>query len=400
MTYKIEGFLKMSIQETLNIPNENVVPVGKFKIELFDEKSGNKEFEMIKKNYVKQSRLDVLTKLFAYTLLPNNLSKPSLNNGLFNGILLTDYSGPTKPDSEKVINGNFIGRGLLNNTTGDAMTGVYNSIESYTTAARNKLVWDFATSSGNGTFNSVYTSNLYNSNNLPRFIVNSSLIRLVTHFVFSRIKNLNGRLAFLDKDNKKIYFKNEIETDKYVTDTYITKSDGSDYETFDTANTNFPSLVISDFTQKNGDLYILGIDRKVYKAALTNLNVLTSVSQLSSNDVLPDYNGSGFCYLPNQDKFYANGPSSTIAVYDSNFSLLSKLNPPYSNLSYLRIGTMNAVPGQDNTIHCGNMIIDVTNPGMTYNMAFTGTNNSWVFGPLNEEYSICYSSNDSYEFFW
>lgn len=154
------------MQEIVQFNDAKMTPKGRVKLELFDADTGEKVLERSQNNYVKQSVVDFATDLGRYMLFEIG-EKSYSNRRLFQGLIMTNNSKPTAPSTERFIEGNVIGYGMIDTASSTATRGAFNSIESVVGDFYYKLVFDFPTSAGNGTFQSIYTARFIEGSNLP-----------------------------------------------------------------------------------------------------------------------------------------------------------------------------------------------------------------------------------------
>ena len=153
----------MTFKEEINLPKAGLTPRGKVSIDLMDTE-GNIVETHKKDNYVHTRLLELLGEFTMrgsiraeYTSIPAGSGTTVGLVSQVRGILLTDNSAPPNPAKERHIDGNIIGGGNIESIYDSDWLGSFNSSESVLSQSYLKLVFDFPTSAGNGTFQSIYT---------------------------------------------------------------------------------------------------------------------------------------------------------------------------------------------------------------------------------------------------
>lgn len=151
------------MKEQVTMPSNKLVPKGRASIELFDL-DGELVQKEVQDNYVNQTVLQDISDLMTLNSLGITVQRPPLLQ-LNSGLILTDFDGEVTPQNRHSVKGNTIGFGYMDGVYSSKKTGGYNATESVISSNYIKLVYDFPTSSANGTFNSIYTGPYrYNSN--------------------------------------------------------------------------------------------------------------------------------------------------------------------------------------------------------------------------------------------
>ncbi|WP_017379733.1 hypothetical protein [Paenisporosarcina sp. TG-14] len=134
---------------------------GKVKIEKFEDGILHDTIE--KHNFINpraNAVYDMLARhyMFGQGFLPVNNAEHQQNNLLFRTLMLTDNVKSTDPGNETYVDGKLIGYAQTEVTYvgSDSLLGTINTAETFINNERAKLVFDFPTSAGNGTFQSIY----------------------------------------------------------------------------------------------------------------------------------------------------------------------------------------------------------------------------------------------------
>lgn len=149
------------MEEKLGIPTiETPEPKGKVTIELYNA-NGEKEGQYEQDNYVSPVAFIEAEKLTAYIGRASyQSSSPTPAKSIrekVDSIILMNTDRPIDKVNDRFITGDVIGIGREGVTNSTTLTGSFNSIESSVSSpAYKKLVIDFPTSAGNGTFTDIY----------------------------------------------------------------------------------------------------------------------------------------------------------------------------------------------------------------------------------------------------
>jgi len=147
---------------TENIEFQNAIePKGNLKIELFGE-NGEVEKTLEKNNYVSPIMLEAMHEMNARAMFSTNYDTFA-NGETPTGYALTSASHAIDEREDNFILGKIIGVGTKSGLSSIALRGSYNSIESVVNRDYRKYVFDFTTAQGNGTFQSIYSFQDYDS---------------------------------------------------------------------------------------------------------------------------------------------------------------------------------------------------------------------------------------------
>lgn len=194
------------MKEQVTMPSNNLVPKGRASIELFDL-DGDLVQKEVQDNYVNQAVLQDISDLMTLNSLGITLeSSPLLQ--LNSGLILTDFDGEVTPQNRYSIKGNEIGYAFVDGVYSTEKVGGYNDPESVISGNYIKLVYDFPTSSANGTFNSVYTGPYtYNSSNNARLVPSSFAYSSSSSSTYSvnRMYRSGGKLMYLNGTSFEVF---------------------------------------------------------------------------------------------------------------------------------------------------------------------------------------------------
>lgn len=194
------------MKEQVTMPSNNLVPKGRASIELFNL-DGDLVQKEVQDNYVNQAVLQDISDLMTLNNLGITLySAPLLQ--LNSGLILTDFDGEVTPQNRYSIKGNEIGYAFVDKVYSTEKVGGYNATESVISGNYIKLVYDFPTSSANGTINSVYTGPYtYSTSNNARLVpsVIASAYRPASTYIVRRMYRSGGKLMYLNGTSFRVF---------------------------------------------------------------------------------------------------------------------------------------------------------------------------------------------------
>lgn len=263
---------------------------GKATIEIFE---GDKLIHRIsKKNYINAAFRNYLARLVADgKITQQNFSLNSDNSESYfcapYGLSLVNNDLPPAPSRNEIPLGDVVGYAERGQTSPDSRRGVYIAAESVTTFPNyRKLVFDFPTSSANGTFNNIYTFQGYQSS--------STDLRLRTFHSSTVYGNANSeyiQMYALDD----IYYYALLKTDRsnrtntqklmrFTKENFAKMMYNADTSTdlYDVITLNFP---VRTLTYLEGYFYFTGDGGKLYRAAKSNPGALTLVRTYTSSEI-------------------------------------------------------------------------------------------------------------------
>ena len=146
------------VKENIKLPDAGIAPVGHVTIDLMDE-SGNVVERHEKDNYVHTRMLELMGKAYMMGAINplTHIGDIDILRHQLQYMVLTNNGASPSPETERYVEGDLIGAGRLNSIYDSTYRGNFNSSESILGTGYNKLVYDFGTSTGNGTFQSIYT---------------------------------------------------------------------------------------------------------------------------------------------------------------------------------------------------------------------------------------------------
>ena len=146
------------VKENIKLPDAGLSPVGHVTIDLMDE-SGNVIERQEKGNYVHTRMLELIGQSYMRRAFSPSLggSSNDVPRRQIQYMVLTNNGASPNQKTERYVEGDLIGAGSLNNIYDSEYLGNFNSSESIIGSRYTKLVYDFGTSTGNGTFQSIYT---------------------------------------------------------------------------------------------------------------------------------------------------------------------------------------------------------------------------------------------------
>ena len=119
----------------------------------------------------------------------------------FTGLQLTDYASPVD-ELEECVHGTTLAEGAYPYTSSSGNRGTFNPGESYQHADSFRFVYDFATTQANGTFQSIYTLPINDTDNISGFmIVGIPTFNTVYKIQFNACAYSGGNLYALDNSN-------------------------------------------------------------------------------------------------------------------------------------------------------------------------------------------------------
>lgn len=303
------------MKEVVNYPNFE--PKGLIKIELFDALTGKKKEEIKTHNFISAGLKNHLMKLAMKSLFTKGRHTGGVDlysaiNDPFQCMYLTDASHPEQPDREWLIKGKNIGFAYTNGTYSgsDTLRGSYNANESFTRLDQVRIVVDFPTHAGNGTFQSIYFT--YDGNKFTSTL-ESKYTRLLNEYVKSA-KKYGDYIYILE--NSGIHL------------SVLTK----DYELIN--RYTFNSLLIDDFEIYNN--YIYYVNRSTTDSVLrATLSEPTNTTRIATG-----FYPGGICFDTSNKHFIiacSNNSSDKnvyIRKYDENFNLLSNKQTNFNSGTY------------------------------------------------------------------
>lgn len=287
------------IRENVSVSGNDVIVKGKATIQLFDNQ-GEVVSEVVKNNFVSPRLLRVASQLTPYNavytnaytwLTPHNHTYQSDWNrfGLAHStLMLTTNDKPASPESDRYVEGTLIGWGRMGASAGGDITkSTFNTTESIATPFYRKLVYDFTTSQGNGTFQSIYTGYLsddsYQYNYTAGTLSELPLPFLSGHTFpsYNRILPYNEHFWYATYSASKVYL-NKIKMNNLISfhdlEGYNRKR-VEDIESHEVIETNIPKDIwsIISFEIYQGFIYLVNSEGHLYKADMADLSKFSKI---------------------------------------------------------------------------------------------------------------------------
>ena len=245
---------------------------------------------------------------------------------LNSAFILTDYAGPVNT-RERVIHGTPLSYGYHQYVSNNASECSFNQDESYRKANSLRFVFDFSTSQGNGTFQSIYSGPSVDN---PRY---KAGYQLLTAF------NVRWQVTYCDG---KIYTPDTDRIVAFTVDDWITRLNG---DTWDRQSIQVPGAGLDDktsLTACNHSIYWVN-NTSVCSAPVSDLTDVTT------------HNIGNYCrsisYSAIRDSFFIIISNTEVREYSTSFELKKTFT---GNYDY----TISAMP-EENSVLIGNRVYDI-----------------------------------------
>ena len=309
-------------------------------------------------NYVSPFVYDALRKYVnAHFMMLHDETQLYYQGSLFNqyalnsAFILTDYAGPVNT-RERVIHGTPLSYGYHQYVSNNADECSFNQDESYRKANSLRFVFDFSTSQGNGTFQSIYSGP---STMNPNYYAGYDL--LVS-------SDANWPATYCDG---KIYVSGTDSLTMFTVDDWITRLNGG---AWDRQTVQVPNVGLYNdtcLTAYNHSIYWVD-DWSVYSAPVSDLTNVTT------------HNFEDYCqaisYSAIRNSFFIYISNTEVKEYSTSFELKKTFTGNYGS-SYI-----SAMP-EENSVLIGSRVYDIDDnanalkpcarwqkPGPFYNMSF------------------------------
>lgn len=309
-------------------------------------------------NYVSPFVYDALRKYVnAHFMMlydgPTLYDRGSLFNqyALNSAFILTDYAGPVNT-RERVIHGTPLSYGYHQYVSNNATECSFNQDESYRKANSLRFVFDFSTSQGNGTFQSIYSGP---STRNPDYYAGYDL--LVS-------SDADWPATYCDG---KIYVSRADSLTVFTVDDWITRLNGG---AWDRQTVQVPNVGLSSYTRLtayNHSIYWVNA-RSVYSAPVSDLTNVTTHN-------IGDY-CQAISYSAIRNSFFISISGTEVREYSTSFELKKTFTGNYGS------SCISAMP-EENSILLGNRVYDIDDnanalkpcvrwqkSGTFYNMSF------------------------------
>lgn len=243
---------------------------------------------------------------------------------LNSAFILTDYAGPVNT-RERVIHGNPLSYGYHQYVSNNANECSFNQDESYRKANSLRFVFDFSTSQGNGTFQSIYSGP---STNNPAYKAGYELLTG---------DNVRWPVTYCDG---KIYTPDTDRLIAFTVDDWITRLNG---DTWNSQTVQVPNAGLNDsksLTAYNHSIYWIN-GQSVCSAPVSDLTDVTT------------HNIGGYCrsisYSAIRDSFFILFQNE-VREYSTSFQLKKTFTGDYYHIS--------AMP-EENSILIGDRVYEI-----------------------------------------
>lgn len=250
-----------------------------------------------------------------------------LQHALNNAFILTDYAGPVNT-RERVIHGTPLSYGYHQYVSNNANECSFNQDESYRKANSLRFVFDFSTSQGNGTFQSIYSGP---STSNPGYKAGYNLLADY---------NVRWPVTYCDGN---IYTPGTNSLTMFTVDDWITRLNGDEWNR---QTVQVPNASLNDstpLTAYNHSIYWVN-SQSVYSAPVSDLTDVTT------------HNIGDYCraisYSAIRDSFFILISSTEVREYSTSFELKKTFTDNYEDYR------ISAMP-EENSVLIGNRVYDI-----------------------------------------
>lgn len=245
---------------------------------------------------------------------------------LNSAFILTDYAGPVNT-RERVIHGTPLSYGYHQYVSNNANECSFNQDESYRKANSLRFVFDFSTSQGNGTFQSIYSGP---STNNPNYYAGYDL--LVSNGAYWSATYCDG----------KIYTPSEDGFTVFTVDDWITRLNG---DAWDRQTVQVPNVGLSyaQLTAYNHSIYWTN-GQSVYSAPVSDLTNVTTHNIGDSCQAIS--------YSAIRNSFFISISNTEVREYSTSFEFKKTFTGNYGS-SYI-----SAMP-EENSVLIGTRVYDI-----------------------------------------
>lgn len=247
---------------------------------------------------------------------------------LNSAFILTDYAGPVNP-RERVIHGTPLSYGYHQYVSNNVYECSFNQDESYRKANSLRFVFDFSTSQGNGTFQSIYSGPSIDN---PNYKAGCALLPGY---------NVRWQVTYCDG---KIYTPSNNSLTVFTVDDWITLLNG---DTWNRQTVQVPNARLTDdtfLTAYNHSIYWVN-SQFVYSAPVSDLTDVTT------------HNIGDYCraisYSAIRDSFFIIISNTEIREYSTSFELKKTFTGNYGSDLYI-----SAMP-EENSVLIGSRVYDI-----------------------------------------
>lgn len=247
---------------------------------------------------------------------------------LNNAFILTDYAGPVNT-RERVIHGTPLSYGYHQYVSNNANECSFNQDESYRKANSLRFVFDFSTSQGNGTFQSIYSGPSVNN---PNYRAGYALLPGY---------NVRWQVTYCDG---KIYTPDTDMLVAFTVDDWITRLNG---DTWNRQTVQVPNAGLTNntfLTAYNHSIYWVN-SQSICSAPVSDLTDVTT------------HNIGDYCraisYSAIRDSFFIIISNTEIREYSTSFELKKTFTGNYGDYAYI-----SAMP-EENSVLIGSRVYDI-----------------------------------------
>ena len=246
---------------------------------------------------------------------------------LNSAFILTDYDGPVNM-RERVIHGTPLSYGYHQYVSNNVNECSFNQDESYRKANALRFVFDFSTSQGNGTFQSIYSSP---STDNPAYKAGYQLFTDTNNW---SVTYCDGKIYSPGNDNFTVF----------TVDDWITKLNGGSW---DRDTIQVPDSELTDYsslTAYNHSIYWC-YNKTVYSAPVSDLTDVTTHNI--------GVNCQAISYSAIRDSFFIMVSQNEVREYSTSFELKKTFNGDYGGYYYI-----SAMP-EENSLLIGLRVYDI-----------------------------------------
>lgn len=253
----------------------------------------------------------------------SSFDKYALNSAF----ILTDYAGPVNT-RERVIHGTPLSYGYHQYVSGNANECSFNQDESYRKANSLRFVFDFSTSQGNGTFQSIYSG--------------PSIDNPSYHAGYKLLASADAKWPVTYCDGK-IYTPDTDSLTVFTVDDWITRLNGGmwDRQTVQVPNAGLSNYIF--LTAYNHSIYWVN-GQSVCSAPVSDL---TNVTTHNIGDSC-----KAISYSAIRDSFFISTSRDEVREYSTSFELKKTFTGNYDD-TYI-----SAMP-EENSVLIGNRVYDI-----------------------------------------
>lgn len=247
---------------------------------------------------------------------------------LNSAFILTDYAGPVNT-RERVIHGTPLSYGYHQYVSNNAYECSFNQDESYRKANSLRFVFDFSTSQGNGTFQSIYSGP---STDNPNY---KAVYALLTGYnVWWPVTYCDGKIYTPDNESLTVF----------TVDDWITRLNDDEWnrQTVQVPNAGLNNN--TSLTAYNHSIYWIN-SRSICSAPVSDLTDVTTHN-------IGDY-CQAISYSAIRDSFFIIISSTEVREYSTSFELKKTFTGNYNGYKYI-----SAMP-EENSVLIGSRVYDI-----------------------------------------